>query len=160
MRKRYLIVIIIFLSSKIVLYSQDARLSNVDFKALGKIIEIKYDLDGEDTDEYKIDCFLKDEQEPNFNYKLISVKGDIGKGKFVGKNRTIKWNYLDEFPNGLSGDSFYFLVTVEEITSGFGWYYYVGAAALTGGVAAALLMGKESPNKTSDPVYASYPDRP
>lgn len=159
MKLFFCIQIIIILIFNSCLFAQKLKISNVNYKVFEDFIEINYDLTGDETEEYKIDCYLRKENESSFNHKLLYAKGDIGKGKYIGKNNLIKWEFVREFPLGLAGSDYYFVVTVDEISSGYSWYYYVGAAAI-GGTAALFLLGGEADKKTTEPVYAPYPTRP
>lgn len=156
--KYKLSIITFFFLLQILLYSQDTRLSDITFNVLSENIEISYNLDGDSDSQYMIECYLKNDQQVNFNYKLVLVRGDIGKGNFVGESKIIVWEYLKEFPDGLTGDHFYFNITAEEVSGGLSWYYYVGAAVV--GSAAAILLGVEADEKVTEPTYATFPSRP
>ena len=152
-------ICLILLSVTNIIFSQDVRISATEFKVNEEFVIITYDLQGEVDETYLIECFLMRDAQPNFKHKLRYVDGDIGTGKFVGNNKIIRWNFSKEFPMGLTGDDFYFLVSVDEISSGLAWYYYVGAAAI-GGAAAAFLLGGSKDSKTTEAVYAPFPGRP
>lgn len=159
MGKTIFIILLILFGGTNIIFSQDVRISNTEYRVNEENIIIIYDLKGDLDETYLIECFLMRETQPNFKHKLRYADGDIGTGKFIGNQKSIRWNYKKEFPLGLTGSDFYFLVTVDEISSGFAWYYYAGAAAL-GGAAAAFLFRGNKDSKTTEPVYAPFPSRP
>jgi hypothetical protein len=56
------------------------------------------------------------------------------------------WDLSEEYPEGLAGDDFYFLVEaeVEGTGGGISPIVWIGGAAAVGGVAALLLLSKKN----------------
>lgn len=130
--------------------------------AEGKVL-IHYFLHDQPDKEYEIDAELKKTGEPSFSLKPKNMTGDIGTGKFAGRQCTITWNVDKSEEDVLgAGEDFYFEVTAEEVKAGSSWYWYVlGAAALGGGAATYLLLKKDNKDNTSAASsLAAPPGRP
>ena len=139
------------------------QVTNVSFELIGQNINIYYSLSPITTDNYEITSILKRTSDPMFSYTPQNLEGDIGEGKFSGTKRKIIWLVSSEEMNMFDGDDFYFEIFANKIieSGGIPWYYYVGTAAVGGGVAAILLGGSDSkstPNETQS--FPSPPDRP
>jgi hypothetical protein len=103
---------------------------------------IRYDLNGDIEKEYEVKIYLMDKSNVNYEYELKMIKGDVGKGKYAGRDRSAVWNYKDEFTGGIENDNLYLKITAEKIGGGIPWYVWAGGA-LAGGAAAVLLGGKK-----------------
>lgn len=65
-----------------------------------------------------------------------AASGDIGKGVLPGKNKTISWKVLNDFPQGIQGKKVQFIVDAqqENVNKNHKWLYIAsGAAILTAG---------------------------
>jgi hypothetical protein len=152
--KLYTIIFLLFLHP---IYPQDAKVSNVDFELIKNEVYIYYDLAGETDTEYEITAVLRRESISGYIFPLRTVRGDVGKGKFVGKKRTIIWDVSKDFHIDEEVTDYYFEVTAEEV-GGIPWYYYVGGAVIAGGVAAVLLIN--DPQEDEKIPVGAPPDRP
>ena len=135
------------------LYPQDAnKVKNVRFEILGTQLVIRYDLTApEDT--YRVRVVLRKESESGFVYVPRLLSGDVGEGEFAGTNRQVTWDFLAEFPGGLEGDDFYFVVEAEKAP----WrlspvYYIVGGVVAVGAAAVYLLTQTKTDTGTSLPA--------
>lgn len=140
------IIFMIFFSSSLYQFSfaQKVLVSNVKFTVVDENIIIKYDLSGKSDKTYKVDVFLRRQQQSSFQFHPRALSGNIGEGKFAGKEREIVWNYLKDFTPDNSVDDYYFEVTAKTMNKK--WIIYTGAAVLVGSVSSLLLFsGKDSP---------------
>lgn len=128
---------------------EDNPVQNVRFEISGTKILILYDLQGPASEGYIVKVTLRRTSNTTFAYIPKVVLGDIGEGKPGGNNKQIVWEILREFPQGLEGDDFYFVVTADVVSSGSNaWLWIGGGAALVGGAAYFLLKGKEQTGDT------------
>jgi hypothetical protein len=92
----------------------------------------------------------------------LNITGDVGTIVFPGQKRRILWEYVKEFPDGLTGDDYYFVVDAEyiELEGMSPWIWVGGGAAVVGGVVAILLLSgnKDAPPPT--PVPTGFPQPP
>jgi hypothetical protein len=132
------------------------------FEAVEGKILIYYEIKGDPDMEYDVEVTLKRTSVPSFELTPSEMTGDIGKGKFAGKKRTIVWHLKPEEEAVLDGEDFYFNVTAEVIEEGGGipWYVYAGGAAIGGGVAAFLLLNKKDDNESAPAGFPAPPGRP
>ncbi len=125
---------------------------NVKYEVTGKQIVITYDLLGAADTEYDVTIMLKRRQVSVFEYTPKSIIGDFGQGKFSGIGKKIVWDFLEDFPQGLEGEDYYFVVKAEMLSSGSGILWWViGGAAVAGGAAAVLSGGSKSGGSTTAP---------
>jgi len=122
---------------------------NVRFEVAGQLVYVYYDLIGVATRVHRITLTLHREGDPTYIYRPVNLVGDIGTIVFPGQERRITWDFTKEFPNGLTGNDYYFVVEAgwegEEGLSPLVWIG--GGAALVGGVLAiVLLSGGSSDN--------------
>jgi len=124
------------------LAQDEVKVQNVRFDIEGTRIVVRFDLQGPLDREYNVKMLLRREGNPSFVHVPRSVLGDLGEGKFAGLSRQITWDILKEFPDGLEGDDFYFVVDVELIkpTSKLIWWIGGGAAVVGG----AFLLLKDT----------------
>jgi hypothetical protein len=118
------------------------KAQNLRFQVVGTKIIVRFDLEGPQDRDYTIKLTLKREQNQSFVHTPRATAGDIGEGRFGGKDRQITWDILKEFSDGLEGNDYYFVIEVELISRGMSPLWYVGGGlAIVGGVA-AFLLGK------------------
>jgi hypothetical protein len=80
------------------------------------------------------------------------LSGDVGEGEFTGTNRQVTWDFLAEFPGGLDGDDFYFLVEAEKAPWKLSpWYYIAGGVVAVGAASVYLLTQKNTTTVNSLP---------
>jgi hypothetical protein len=148
------------------LYGADdsTRVSNVRFVAAGNELSISYDLAGPNRDvtddgsvKYTVSVQLRRDQNPSFVYIPTNVRGNVGANIAPGTNKKILWDFSREFPQGLSGDDFYFVVNAEPTVASNHTYLWLGAtAAILGGAAASILFL----HKGAGTAQVSFPDPP
>jgi hypothetical protein len=126
---------------------------------------ITYDLAGPKDENYVVRISLRREGDPKFKLDLGSLSGDAGKGQFAGKDRKAMWDQKKDFPTGLTGNDFFFVVDAELDSGGISTWVWIGGGVVVAGLAAVLLGGKKSDgssssNTTTDGVFPSEPGRP
>ncbi|MCL5021356.1 MAG: hypothetical protein M1339_06835, partial [Bacteroidetes bacterium] len=100
--------------------------------------------------------------DPSFQYSPKQLKGDIGVGKYGGADREIVWDLRDEFPMGLQGSDYYFVVDAKDIESGHSagilTWIGAGAAVIIAAVTYVIVMHNGGPRSPSS--YPAPPGRP
>jgi hypothetical protein len=130
---------------------EDVSVRNVRFEMSGQLINVFYDLQGPEGENYSVRLLLKRRQDPAFQYAPRSLTGDVGQGHFAGNKRQITWDIQKEFKEGLEGADFYFVVEVEMISSRTSILWYIGGGAAIVAGAAVLLLGKGAQSGTAAP---------
>jgi hypothetical protein len=141
------------LASSVAFSREDITVKNVRFEVSGNKIVIRYDLTGPIDRVYVVKMSVKRRQVPSYEFIPKAVAGDVGEGKFSGSNRQINWEILQELPNGLEGDDYYFRIEAALVPSGSNLVYYLGGAAVVVGAAAYFLLVK----KTTTADEGSFP---
>ena len=131
------------------------RVENVSFELVGEKVYIYYDLIGPQNRQYIITLTVRREQVRSTQIQPQLLKGDIGKGRFAGRNGQIVWEISREVPRALKASDYYFVVEAELVSSRSKALLWIGAGTvlLGGGSAVYLLMNK----KNGD---ASFPEPP
>ena len=70
-------------------------ISNLGFEAIGKTIQISYDLSGEKDDLYAVTVYVS-QDEGKWEGPLRFVSGDVGENVKFGSNKQIVWEVLKE----------------------------------------------------------------
>ncbi len=156
----FLSIILIIESIPISIAQAEDRIEvmNVDYKISGNKIIVSYDLSGPLDKEYKVALTLRRESQSDFEYEPKEVSGYVGENCKGGKGLEIEWDFIKEFPKGLSGNDYYFKVDAEMVKGRSNmWWWIAGGAAVAGGTAAILSKGS---SKTNTPVFPGPPDRP
>ena len=117
--------------------AQDVKGDVKKVEIAGDEVTLTYDLQGVPDEIYVIQVFLVPFSRPAATRELSAVRGDVGKGKFVGLGRKIVWN-MNEFADIAEGESYSFRISVDR--PGIPWYYWAGGGAVVAGGAAALLL--------------------
>lgn len=136
---------------------------NVRFEISGAKILIRYDLPTVASETYIVKVTLRRTSNSTFAFVPTIVSGDVGEGKWSGKNKQITWEILREFPRGMEGDDFYFVVTADLVAGGSNTWLWLGggAAAVVGGAAYFLLKGKaQATGTTGDTGFPQPTGRP
>ncbi len=146
----------------VVFAKDEARTGNVRFEVSGDKIIIYYDLLAPADANYIVSVLLKKESSRGFSYSPRNLTGDVGEGRVAGTGKKIIWEIKKEFPQGLTGNDYYFVVNVVPVSSGNNLLVWVGAgvAVVAGGVAAVLLFSKKKEEPASGSSFPSPPGRP
>ena len=134
------------------------RVENVRFELVGAKIYIYYDLVGPQNKQYEITLTVRREQVQSTRVHPKLLKGDIGKGRFAGRNRQIVWDISREVPRALKTSDYYFVVAAELVSSGSKALLWIGAGTvlLGGGSVVFLLLTK----KNGDAGFPEPPGTP
>ena len=120
-------------------FSQTPKVTMVTMEVIGEQIEISYDLIGNPDKKVKIDLVIRRDGNQDFKFKPTRITGDIGKGRFVGENRKIIWDYIAEFTPDPNVYDYFAEVTVKPVK--LTWLYIAGGGILAaGGATAAILL--------------------
>jgi hypothetical protein len=142
----------------------ESNVGNVRFESLGDQVSILYDLDGGQDDRFRVTVSLRRESDASFRHPLLKVSGDVGPAVFAGMYKRIVWDMKGEFPDGLPGEDYYFVVHADPVSSGSFPLLWVGAGvAVIGGVASYLLLQKDDAGSSSvqgPPGFPAPPGRP
>ncbi len=152
-------LLIFFILSGLAFSQENIKTS---FEASEGKVFIYYELEGDPQQEYNVSVKLKRSSDPTFELIPSVLVGDVGKGTFAGKRRTIIWQINPQEEKELGGSDFYFEVLASKIEKGGGipWYVYVGGAVIAGGAAALLLLNKKSEDNTNTTQFPVPPSRP
>jgi len=141
---------------------EEIRLTNLDWSTAGNAVVISYDLIAPPEDSYEVSVVVLREDDRTFKLVPKSLTGHVGKGKYAGQSRQIRWAYRQDVPQGLRGDRYYFEIHVYPVQGTSPWLYVgLGAVAAAGGAAAILLTSKkEEPGGTGQAELPAPPSRP
>jgi len=138
-----------------------ASVSNVRYNILGDSVIVTYDLKGSPEDEYAVSLELRSDADPGFFFRPRVVSGDAGKGRFAGSGRRIVWNVKEEFPAGLPGNDYYFVVDAAPLSTGISPFVWIATgAAVTAGAAAIILSPKKTTPAATQSQFPPPPGRP
>lgn len=176
--RRAVCLTLLLLPGTLSMASDSLLVTNVRFRASGEHVTIAYDLmahegtrsssgtglfGGTPSNEYKITLVLQRDRDSLFRYYPRAVTGHVGEGIAAGRDREIRWLVSREFPRGLEGDDFYFMVLAEPMMGSSAnarwWWIGIGTAVLGGTVAAILLSGGGNP-PPNQPTFPEPPGRP
>ena len=119
------------------------RVSNQETRIEGEVAFISYDLEGPEGGTYVITVELRRESDRSFSLVPTNLTGDIGEVKPGGARKIIKWEYLKDFPFGLSGEDYYFRIEASR-SGGFPWLWVGLGSAAAAGAAVVILAGKST----------------
>lgn len=139
--------------------STNSDVTNLKFEETDNGININYNLKGDIDDDYDVELYLTLLGQ-NEEIKLQKVSGDIGEGKFVGTGRRIFWNAKSETGGRYKSFEGILNLNVEKKGGGIGWFVYTIGAALVGGVAAILTLGKKGGGGETQSPIGAPPPRP
>lgn len=136
--------------------------TNVRFEVNGELVNLYYDLEGTADRVHKIRLILLRETDSLFLYRPVNLTGDVGTVVFPGRNRRIVWDFTKEFPEGMTGNDFYFVVEAERVPEeGVNpLYYYAGGAAVLGTILLVVLGGKKDNGPIINDNFPAPPGRP
>lgn len=143
----------------------EPSIDNVHFEVSGDIVRIFYDLNAPLDLVHAVRLYLHRESDAAFIYRPVNLTGDVGTIVFPGQRRRIIWEFTKEFPDGLTGTDYYFLVeaeAAEKEASNLWWWVGGGAAGVAALVGLVMLLspgdGGDGPPPT--PGFPSPPGRP
>lgn len=143
---------------------QDGRatVENVRFEVAGDLIRIYYDLNAPIDKVHAVRLMLRRESDIVFLYHPLNLTGDVGTIVFPGQRRRIVWDFTKEFPDGLSGGDYYFIVEAEYIEPErmSPWIWVGGGAAVVAGVVGIILLSPKSETPPPTPVPTGFPQPP
>ncbi|MGB2959240.1 MAG: hypothetical protein WBG01_17190 [Bacteroidota bacterium] len=141
---------------------EKTAIENVRFEVAGELVYIHYDLLGPADRIHKISVALFRQNDRLFVYQPVNITGDVGTIVFPGKGRRITWDFTKEFPEGLTGDDYYFIVETEsEKEEGISSLVWIGGGVAVAGVLAiVLLSGGDSSTPPSTGGFPVPPGRP
>ncbi len=141
---------------------ESTAIENVRFEVAGELVYIYYDLVGPADRIHKIGVTLYRESDRNFLYGPVNITGDVGTIVFPGKGRRITWDFTKEFPEGLAGDDYFFVIETEtEKKEGISSLIWIGGGVAVAGVLAiVLLSGGDSSTPSSTAGFPPPPGRP
>jgi hypothetical protein len=127
-------------------------IENVRFETSADLVKIYYDLNAPVDQVHDVRITLRRESDITFSYRPLNITGDVGTIVFPGQKRRIVWEILKEFPDGLQGEDFYFVIEAEyvEPEGTSPWLWIGGGAAVVGGVVLLLSLGGKEPGPTPD----------
>lgn len=119
------------------------RVSNQEVRIEGDVAIIAYDLEAPEGGTNVVAVELRRESDRSFSMVPSNLTGDIGEIKSAGPRKVIRWEYLKDFPFGLSGEDYYFRIEVSR-SGGFPWLWVGLGSAAAAGAAIVILAGKSS----------------
>jgi hypothetical protein len=154
-------LMILLLNVQVISQDVPGKIGNAHWRVDGDIVIITYDLDADAALMYNVVITLVRESDKTFKKvpSSASVRGAIGIGKHAGKERTIRWEYKRDIPEGLSGDGYAFEFNIKIIKEEGGsnlLYYLAGGAVVVGGGVLLLLSG----SKTTQTSTSGLPGPP
>lgn len=135
----------------------DPRAVNIRFIVTGQKVIITYDLEGERNKKYAVSVFLRKESDSTRSYRPRTVSGAVGENVTAGTDQEIVWDLHKDIPAGLEGNDYYFVIAVEEQSSGFPWW--VGAAVVGAGLMSLLVFSTGTEEK-KESTLPPPPGRP
>jgi hypothetical protein len=135
---------------------------NVKYLVSDGKVYITYDLPGSTNQLYDVSLILKRAGKVEAGYEPITVSGNIGESQRGGKNKQIIWDLKKDFPEGLAGEDFYFIVRAEKIDEGSDfliWVAGIGLAAVAA-VVTYTVVSDESESSSSQSPVGSFPPPP
>ncbi|MEG8948021.1 PEGA domain-containing protein [Rosettibacter firmus] len=129
--------------------TQGNAIKNLRFQKKGYYYEINYDLSDNNDTKYNVKLYLVDKsQKYERLVPLEHVYGDINEVKGPGKNKVIRWDFINEYPQGIENNNLYLLLKSEVIKKRIPWYIYT---AILGGTATYFIIkGKPQINVEKD----------
>jgi hypothetical protein len=138
----------------------EISVQKVRFEITGDLVRIYYDLIGPIDRVHSVTISLQKESDQTFFYRPVNLTGDVGTIVFPGERRRITWDFTKEFPEGLSGNDYFFVVNAELVEQErmSPWVWVGGGAALVGGIVMVVLLSKG--DEPPPPPPAGFPVPP
>ncbi|MBU0560322.1 MAG: hypothetical protein KKG93_12210, partial [Bacteroidetes bacterium] len=107
----------------------------------------------------EVSLVMKSKTDSKIKHTPKFISGDIGEGKFYGRDRQIVWNFDQEFGSGgLDNDDLFIEITAEEVGWGLWGYSWRGTIVAAIGAAAYVYFTKE--DKPVNAAISQPPPRP
>jgi hypothetical protein len=156
---------ILLMISSVPAGAQQSGNVTASWSLVGDEVLITYQLNAPRTKTYEVSVVLKRESDPNFAVIPRAISGDVGTGKFASGVRQIRWDFLKDIPEGLTGGGYWFEITANEVVveeGGSSWWIYAagGAAAVTGAIVLLGGGGSSSGGDGGTPTPATLPGPP
>ena len=138
------------------------RVDNGHWVLEGDIVVITYDLPADPELTYDVGIVMTREGDAIFRVVPKTVTGAIGKGKFAGLKKVIRWDYRKDVAAGLSADDYQFDFSVQVVKEGSNTIWYilgVGLVGAGGAVAYQFLKNKDGAG-TGINTTSGLPDAP
>lgn len=142
----------------------EPSIDNVHFEVAGDIVRIYYDLNAPIDLVHAVRLALYRESDATFIYRPVNLTGDVGTIVFPGQKRRIIWEFTKEFPDGLSGPDYYFVVEAEGAQKEASdlWWWVGGGAAGVGAIIGLVVLLTPAGEEPPPPVngFPQPPGRP
>jgi hypothetical protein len=125
------------------LQGQEPQVQNVRFtQRVDSNVEVTYDLIGNPAKKYSVRLSLvKSGSRAAFPISKESLSGYVGEAVSPGRGLRILWNLPKDYPRGLEGEGFVFIVEVyEQRRGGSATPWLLGGLAAGGGVAILIAI--------------------
>lgn len=139
-----------------------AAVSNVHYAVNGFRVKVWFDLAGKKDAKYNVGILLRNRNDPAFRYAPKALTGNVGTGAFAGRNNLIVWDMSKEFPQGLQGSGYYFVVNAQRVSSGHSTSIltWIGAGAVAVAAVVTYVVVSHNGGPTSPASYPNPPGRP
>lgn len=160
---RFVSLVMMFLvSSSFAVFSQEPAVQNVRFiQRADSKVEVTYDLIGNPAQKYAVRLSLvKSGSRAAFPISKESLSGSVGEAVSPGRGLRILWNLPKDYPRGLDGEGFVFIVEVYEMKrGGSAAPWLIGGLGVGGGVVALLLLsgGRDQQSPTTGSIIIDVP---
>jgi hypothetical protein len=139
----------------------EGRVENAKWIVEGDFVVITYDLVADPELTYEVSIVLKRVADANFKIAPSSVTGAIGKGKFAGVKREIRWEFKKDVAAGLPGDDYQFDFSIEVVKGTSAIWYILGAGLVGAGGVIVSQLSKNKEGSSVTPITTSgLPDAP
>ncbi len=158
MRPHPIPIVLFLLAFTCALQGQEPQVQNVRFSQLADSkVEVTYDLIGNPAKTYSVRLSLvKSGSRAAFPISKESLSGYVGEAVAPGRGLRILWNLPKDYPRGLEGEGFVFIVEVYETKKGGGATpWIIGGTAVGGGIIAFLLGRNPPPPPPPPPTTGS-----
>lgn len=160
MTRLYRLSVFLFLFFATAVSSVQAQfVSQIAARQEGNAITISYDLvrpDGDDKRKHTITAFYSTDGGVTFK-PLQFASGDLGKNVIPGLSKSIRWDVLQQFPNGLEGNIQY---RIDAKPQGLGKKFWMIAGGSLAAAAGAGVFALTSGSGSSSGDFSTPPTRP
>jgi len=143
MRPHPIPIVLFLLAFTCPLQGQEPQVQNVQFtQRVDSNVEVSYDLTGNPAKKYSVRLSLvKSGSRAAFPISKESLSGNVGEAVSPGRGLRIIWYLPKDYPRGLEGEGFVFLVEVfEPSRGGKPPWIIAGLAAATAWVGSAYII--------------------